>query len=101
MLCFLTDKPNKTNIEVPVEAYLGEKLVINCYSDGLPAPDFTITHNVTTIIVSNHSRYIKDKVDYSDAGLYQCIAKNSLGNGTDSDKLIVKGKIKLQTRFLC
>ena len=86
---------------MPKEAYVGEKLVINCYSDGLPAPNFTITHNVTTNIVSNHSRYIKDKVDHSDAGIYECIAKNVLGKDTDSSNLIVKGKITLQTHFLC
>ena len=86
---------------MPEEAYVGEKLVIKCYSDGHPAPSFTIMHNVTTNVVSNHSRYIKDKVDYSDAGIYECIAKNVLGNGTDSDHLIVKGKITLQKHFLC
>ena len=100
MSCFLTDKPNKTNIEVPVEAYLGEKLVINCSSDGLPAPRFTITHNVTSNIVSNQSIYMKNKVDYSDAGIYECIAKNALGNDTDTGKLIVKSKITLQTHHI-
>ena len=83
-------KPYKTEIKVPEEAYIGEKLVINCFSDGLPAPSFTITHNVTNNIVCKHSRYVKENVDYSDAGMYKCIAKNVLGIDTDSDKLIVK-----------
>ena len=85
-------KPNKTEIEVPEEAHLGEKLVINCSSDGLPPPSFTITHNVTSNIVSKDSKYIKEYVDYSDAGMYKCIAKNVLGNDTDSGFLTVKDK---------
>ena len=85
-------KPNKTKIEVPEVAYVGENLVINCSSDGLPAPSFTISHNVTSNIVSNRSRYIKNKVDYSDAGFYKCISKNVLGNDTDSRTLVVKEK---------
>ena len=101
VVCFFADKPIKTKIEVPKEVCVGEKLVINCHSDGLPAPSFTITHNVATNIVSNHSIYIKDKVDHSDVGLYECIAKNVLGKDTDSGHLIVKGKITLQTHFLC
>ena len=91
VLCFFVDKPINTKIEVSEEAYVGEKLVISCNSEGHPAPRFTITHNVTTNIVSGHSIYIKDKVDYSDAGIYECIAKNILGNDTDSGKLIIKG----------
>ena len=86
---------------MPKEAYVGEKLVINCSSDGHRAPNFTITHNVTTNIVSNNWTYIKDKVDHSDAGGYECIAKNVLGNDTDSDKLFVTGKIMLQTNYYC
>ena len=85
-------KPKKTKINVREEAYVGEKLVINCSSEGFPVPSFTITHNVTTNIVSNQSWYIKDKVDHRDAGLYECIAKNFLGNVTDSGNLIVKEK---------
>ena len=88
----VNSKPKTTKIEMPEEAYIAEKLVISCSSKGFPAPNFTITHNVTTNIVSNQSRYIKHTVDYSDAGLYKCIAKNSFGNNTDSDYLIVKEK---------
>ena len=86
---------------MPEEAYVGEKLVINCSSECLPAPSFTITHNVTTNIVSNNWTYIKDKVDHSDAGIYECIAKNVLGKDTDAGKLIVTGKIMLQTNYYC
>ena len=100
MLCFFADKPIKTKIEVPEKAYVGEKLVINCYSEGLPVPNYTITHNVTTNILSNQSRYIKDKVDYSDAGIYECVAKNVLGSDKHSGNLTVKGKILLLTHFL-
>ena len=75
---------------MPEEAYVGEKIVINCYSEGHPAPSFTITHNVTTNFVSNHSSYIKDKVDHSDAGIYECIAKNILGSDTHAGSLTVK-----------
>ena len=97
---FFVDKPVKTKIEVPEEGYLREKLVINCYSEGLPSPSFSINHNVTRNIVSNNSSYIKEKVDYSDAGLYECVAKNVLGNDSDIGKLIVKGKITLQTHHI-
>ena len=86
-------KPRDTKIEMRGEAYVGEKLVINCASEGFPAPSFTITHNITNI-VSNHSNYIKDNVNYSDAGLYECIAKNLLGSDTKSGKLIVKVRTK-------
>ena len=90
VMVYIAEKPNKTKIEVPKEAYVGEKLDLNCDSEGFPPPNFTITHNVTTNIASNQSRYIKDKIDYSDAGLYECVATNILGNDTDSDNLIVK-----------
>jgi hypothetical protein len=93
---FFTDKPIKTKITVPEEAYFEKRFNITCDSDGQPAPSFTIIHNNTIIIVSNKTivTYTKD-VQYNDAGIYTCIAKNLLGNDSDSGNLTVKGKNRL------
>ena len=93
---FFSDKPTNTTINVPKEAYIGKKFTITCESDGLPAPNYTITHNGT--IVSNESKYTKDAEDVvqDDAGTYTCIAMNVLGRNSDSGNLIViEGKITL------
>ena len=91
---FVSDKPTKTKINVPKEAYIGKTLAISCESDGLPVPNYAIIHNGT--IVSNEKKYIKGNVQYNHAGTYKCTAMNVLGRNSDSSNLtVIKGKIRL------
>ncbi|CAB3986180.1 hemicentin-1-like, partial, partial [Paramuricea clavata] len=65
----------KENVDV------GKTFAITCESNGHPSPRYTIIHN-NTKIVSNDKMYTIDVVQYSDAGLYKCIAENKLGNSS-------------------
>ncbi|CAB3986171.1 contactin-3-like [Paramuricea clavata] len=83
---------NETTIELivnyqPEEPYfkenvdIGKTFAITCESNGHPSPSYTIIHNDTKI-VSTERTYTIDVVQYSDAGLYKCIAENKLGNSS-------------------
>jgi hypothetical protein len=63
---------------------------ITCESNGHPSPSYTIIHN-NTKIVSNDRTYTIDVVQYSDAGLYKCIAENKLGNSSTIYYLSILG----------
>ncbi|CAB3986170.1 contactin-3-like isoform X2 [Paramuricea clavata] len=63
------------------KAVVGKTFAITCESNGHPSPSYTIIHNDTKV-VSNDKTYTIDVVQYSDAGLYKCIAENKLGNSS-------------------
>ena len=93
--CFFTDKPKNTSItftpEDPEKAIFGSTVDVTCKSDGFPEPSYTITHNGTEI--SNETKHTILVVKWDDEGIYKCIARNELGDDSDSGNLTVKGMI--------
>ena len=84
------------------KAVVGKGFAITCESNGHPSPRYTMIHNDTKI-VSNDRTYTMDVVQYSDAGLYKCIAQNKLGNSSTIYYLSILGKIQnfqIQKLFL-
>ena len=78
-------------------AVVGENVTITCKAEGVPAPNYIILHNGTTLnttSVVNGVTTIKS-VQRCDDGQYQCTACNFLGNTNASFYLIVHGKIFL------
>ncbi len=73
---------------------VGEEVIIECTSDGVPEPSYKITHIDTKTVRNVKTFTISAKL--SDTGRYECIAWNKVGNDSDSDNLTVVGK----TRFL-
>ena len=78
-ILFSTDPPELPYFQE--KAVVGKTFAITCESNGHPSPSYTIIHN-NTKIVSNDKTYTIDVVQYSDAGLYKCIAENKLGNSS-------------------
>ena len=71
----------------------GKNVTITCKANSFPLPDYMIFYNGTSLTnVVNGMTTIKS-VNYSDGGLYKCIANNSLGNVSASFNLTVQGKI--------
>ena len=58
----------------------GQNVTISCESDGHPEPTYTIYRNDNTSVVSNEKTHTIHSVNFIDAGLYRCEAKNELGN---------------------
>ncbi len=94
--CFSAAKPNNTHITLtPRKVVVGEEVIIDCTSHGVPEPSYKITH-IDTKTVRNVKTFTISEAKLSDAGGYECIAWNKVGNDSDSDNLTVVGK----TRFL-
>ncbi|XP_046858254.1 hemicentin-2-like isoform X2 [Xenia sp. Carnegie-2017] len=75
-------RPRQTNITIsPMSARKDQNVTISCESDGHPEPTYTISRIGTdnTSVVSNKKTYTIQSVNFSDAGLYRCEAKNELG----------------------
>ena len=75
-------------------AEIGRSVTKTCSSDGEPEPSYTITHNGT--VISTVKSYTISNVQWTDAGTYECIAKNIVGNDTISRNLnilIMRGMI--------
>ena len=89
--CFFADPPEEAYFKE--KAVVGESFTISCETNGHPSPSYTIIHNGTKV-VSNDKTYTIDIVQYSDAGLYKCIAKNKLGISSELYVLSVMGKIQ-------
>ncbi|XP_028416917.1 contactin-4-like [Dendronephthya gigantea] len=86
-------RPHVTTITfMPKRAEVGKAMNITCESEGLPEPSFIITHNNTEIIVEK--TYNIPQVNWSDGGLYQCIARNILGSNSKCYFLTVSGAIR-------
>ena len=99
-ILFSTDQPEEPYFKENVD--IGKSFAITCKSNGHPSPRYTIIHNDTKV-VSNDRTYTIDVVQYSDAGLYKCIAENKLGNSSTIYYLSILGKIKyfqIQKLFL-
>jgi hypothetical protein len=91
-LHFFTVKPNETVIRLtPERSVIGESVKITCESSGLPKPRYSIIHNDTE--VSSERTYTISKVNWSDAGTYQCTAENELGRNSKCSCLTVVGEI--------
>ncbi|XP_028399311.1 uncharacterized protein LOC114522762 [Dendronephthya gigantea] len=83
-----TVKPNEMSIRfTPEKGVLGKSLVVLCNSNGIPKPAYTIFHNGS--VVSFEMAYSVSEVKLNDAGTYECLAKNTLGNVTASSFLTV------------
>ena len=71
---------------------IGESVVITCEAIAVPLPSYIIIHNDTKV-VSTRKTYIITVFKYNDAGSYECIATNQLGNSSKKFSLSVVGKI--------
>ena len=90
---FIKVKPKTTSIALtPEPAILNGPVIVTCKSHGLPEPSYIILHNDSKVI-SNEKTYVISKVNWSDSGSYRCIAKNKLGNESQTYFLTVKGEI--------
>ncbi|CAB4023289.1 B-cell receptor CD22-like [Paramuricea clavata] len=84
-------KPYNTKITItPEEVKVGTSVNITCYSEGRPEPRYNITYN--RIVLSTGKTYTISKANLSDAGTYECIAWNKLGNDSASANLTVQVK---------
>ncbi|XP_046858235.1 hemicentin-2-like [Xenia sp. Carnegie-2017] len=80
-------RPRQTNITIsPMSAREGQNVTITCESDGYPEPTYTIYRYGNTSVVSDKKTHIIQSVNFSDAGLYRCEAKNKLGNDSSQVK---------------
>ncbi|XP_028397084.1 hemicentin-1-like [Dendronephthya gigantea] len=78
-------KPTKTVIKFSQNpAVIDESVTITCTSEGSPQPSYTIYHNGTKVSSTCYP-YSIPKLKWKDAGRYNCIASNLLGNDSDSD----------------
>ena len=90
---FIKVKPKTTSIALtPEPAMLNGPVIVTCKSHGLPEPSYIILHNDSKVI-SNEKTYVISKVNWNDSGSYRCIAKNKLGNESQTYFLTVEGEI--------
>ena len=93
---FHIDKPDKTIIDFsPDPAVLGKRAVITCVSNGRPKPRHVITHNGS--VITNEpveKEFVIFPVFWNTTGIYQCIARNKLGQKPISSclKVVSKGE---------
>ena len=86
-------KPKATSIALtPEPAILNGPVIVTCKSHGLPEPSYIILHNDSKVIC-NEKTYVISKVNWNDSGSYRCIAKNKLGNESQTYFLTVEGEI--------
>ena len=86
-------KPKTTSIALtPKPAILNGPVIVTCKSHGLPEPSYIILHSDSKVI-SNEKTYVISKVNWNDSGSYRCIAKNKLGNESQTYFLTVQGEI--------
>ena len=86
-------KPKRTSIALtPEPAILKGAVIVTCKSHGLPEPSYIILHNDSKVI-SNEKTYVISKVNWNDSGSYRCIAKNKLGNNSQTYILTIAGEI--------
>ncbi|CAB3986179.1 B-cell receptor CD22-like [Paramuricea clavata] len=93
-------KPNETAIRLtPERSVIGESVNITCESSGLPKPRYSIIHNDTE--VSSERTYTISKVNWSDAGTYQCTVENELGRNSKYSCLTVVGEKAASKKVDC
>ncbi|XP_046858245.1 carcinoembryonic antigen-related cell adhesion molecule 5-like [Xenia sp. Carnegie-2017] len=92
-------QPRNTTITLSkINPQIGESANITCESDGFPPPTFIIFHNGA--VLSNNKTYIIHSVNFSNAGLYRCEAKNKLGNDlSDVKNLTVVNEAPVSSSF--
>ncbi|XP_028416919.1 neural cell adhesion molecule 1-like [Dendronephthya gigantea] len=82
-------KPIITAITIaPKTAKVGELVNITCEFDGLPEPNIKIKKSGSDVVFTNKMHTIKD-VKKDDAGIYVCVATNSIGSDSKSATLMV------------
>ena len=82
---FVKVKPKTKSIALtPEPAILNGPVIVTCKSHGLREPSYTI---------SNEKTYVISKVNWNDSGSYRCVAKNKLGNESQTYFLTVEGEI--------
>ena len=69
----------------------GEKLQLNCLSDGGPVLEYTWLHSGSIIPNANTDILIIDNANTTDVGEYICNVTNNAGN--DSDNITVYSKL--------
>jgi hypothetical protein len=84
----------------PKDAKVGQSVTIKCDSNGLPKPKYKIAHGGKMFVPAHEKFHTIPDVQLNDAGTYDCIAWNKLGNHSASANLtVVEGKIKILDTF--
>ncbi|GFU28490.1 titin, partial [Nephila pilipes] len=89
------------------EVLEGESISIHCIASGLPKPNivwykyknddgFHLNENKTKIITANNGTLSIPKVDFTDAGKYECKAENGLGSPLSK---LITIKVSVPARF--
>ena len=98
-----TDAPRYTynstlsNTIVDISAVRGTAQSLSCAVTGVPQP--TVVGLNATFIVATNS-YTFTAVSFSDAGLYVCVANNTMGSNTITYRLTVKGELGTLVHFI-
>ena len=95
ILLFLCTAPPRVKriTSIPKRAVLGKPVVILCDAVvDVAVQSYVIIHNDSEV-VGQDKMYIIEDMDYTSAGIYKCVATNTLGNSSMTYNLSVLGKL--------
>ena len=79
------------SIEGKSSAFAGQKVTLSCFALSVPPAIFTWSFHGNETGV-NHTQYIIDKIEDTQAGNYTCTASNYVTGLNDSAILSLRGK---------
>ncbi|XP_022799235.1 deleted in malignant brain tumors 1 protein-like, partial [Stylophora pistillata] len=82
VMCRLTAKPKILNLLCPSSLLLGSNVTLYCYVTGNPSPNITWIWEDTGDVLSRSEELTFSAVNRSQAGNYQCLAWNGIGNSS-------------------
>ena len=99
--CFLyLDKPKITSFNSDKKnniSPVGKTVTITCVAEAFPSPNYKIFYNDVKLADVVDGVKTIQSANLGDDGRYECLAKNSVGNISESFNLIVNGKICVKT----
>ena len=81
LFCFL-DKPRTTLLTpkaTKVNVIEGHPVTLNCTADGVPPPILELYFNGVLLGYFTNGEYVMEKINATDRGKYECVARNILG----------------------